>query len=462
MLLGGSDSVLGALPSQVFHSTAVRLFFLAFIVYNVNLRSVTSLDTYPTRFLPISIIKEFNLDLDEFPFLHHYPVWLQSDTQQEPAYYVRKTHGHYMSNYPVMPAILSVPVYFVPVLLGLIEGPVSATGLTRTEIVGTFLAKISASAAVAFSVGILYLTLLRLTSKTAALWIALIYAFATSSWSISSQGLWQTAMSQPLLALTLYYFVRARGNRRYIIYAGMPLALSVACRPPTIIFAVAFLSYVIWYHRAQFLAFMVFPVVLGGLLLTHNLYYFGNLEGGYTAMGTRELFSYPHGEALLGLLISPSRGLLVYSPVLLFACAGLGSVLHRCRQPVLTFTATATVSTVLFYSTWGRWDGAFSFSYRFLVDVLPAMGLFLAEIWNWIVAKHWRKGLFAVSVVFSILIQIIGSFFYPCGWYDTPVTAKIHRERFWDWKDPEFLRCLRAGPVTPDGIQLILKGTPQE
>ena len=47
-------------------------------------------------------------------------------------------------------------------------------GFSQTEIVGTLLAKISASAAVALSVGVVYQTLLRLTTKRAALWMALI------------------------------------------------------------------------------------------------------------------------------------------------------------------------------------------------------------------------------------------------------------------------------------------------
>ena len=28
----------------------------------------------------------------------------------------------------------------------------------------------------------------------------------------------------------------------------------------------------------------------------------------------------------------------------------------------------------------------------------------------------------------------------------------IYRERLWDWKDPEFVRCLCAGPVYPEGL----------
>ena len=112
--------------------TTFWLVVLAFINYTANLRSITSFDTSPTRYLPISIIKEFDLDLDEFPFLHHYPEWWRGDKSTLP-YYLQYVGGHYMSAFPVMPAILSLPVYAVPVALGLTDGPMSAMGFSRTE-----------------------------------------------------------------------------------------------------------------------------------------------------------------------------------------------------------------------------------------------------------------------------------------------------------------------------------------
>ena len=439
-----------------FMNRSAGLALLAFVIYNANLRSITSFDTNPTRYLPISIIKQFDLDLDEFPFLHKYPEWWQGDKNALPyykgvPYYLVYVRGHYMSRFPIMPAILSVPVYAIPVALGLTDGNASVLGYTHTEIVGTLLSKISASLAVAFSVGILYLTLLRLANPTAALSIALVYAFATSSWSVSSQGLWQSSISQSLLALTLYFLVLGQ-----VVYASIPLALSVACRQPTLIFAVAFFIYVARYHRTKLLAFSIFPVVLGGLLLTYNLYYFESLAGPYS-MGAAgiEKFTTPQWDAFLGLLISPSRGLLVYSPVLAFAFVGLVSALWERRNPLLTSTAIASLLLILLYSAWSSWHGDFSYSYRFLVDLLPGLTLFLALMWNWIIARRWRKNLFVASAVFSVFIQIIGSFFYPCGWFETPGRANAHPERFWDWKDPEFVRCLGAGPVDPEGLRMV-------
>ena len=433
---------------SLFQSTAARLFVLAFAVYNVNLRSITNADTNPTRYLPISIIKEFNLDLDEFPFLLDYPRGGTVEHGTVP-HYLRQVDGHYMSTYPVMPAVLATPVYLVPVLLGLTDGAASGIGFTQTEVVGTFLSKIAASLAVALSVGIVYLSLLWLTDRRSAFWIALLYAFATSSWSVSSQGLWQTAMSQPLLAAALYFLLRGKENERSLAYAGAAMALSVACRPPNIIFAVVLSIYVLHAHRGSFVRFAIAPIGIAALLIAYNFDYFGTLTGGYSSMigGPTKL---PRWQGLPGLLLSPSRGLFVFSPFLIFAFAGLGSVLYRRRDLLLTYTAVATVLTVLFYAGWSDWYGDFSYSYRFLVDLLPGLTLLLAVVYNRLMAEHWRRALFISFAAFSVLAQIVGAFFYPCGWYDHSRLG-----RYWDWRNPEMVSCLMAGPVSPDGLRYV-------
>ncbi len=471
---------------RLYKSTTVKLILLAFVIYNVNLRSITSFDTNPNRYLPISILKEFDLDLDEFAFLHKYPEQLlhqgstpvQEIKDNELPYYLRYVRGHYMSAYPVMPAILSIPVYVLPVLLGLTEGSVSAMGFTQTEIVGTFLSKIIASASVAISVGILYLALLHLTSRRASLWIALIYGFATSSWAVSSQGLWLSSMGQPCLAFALYFFIKARQDTRNIIYASIPLALSVACRPQNTIFALIMFIYVIHRYRAQIIRFMVFPSILATLLLTYNFYYFGTPTGGYgteyqpsnllpseerTVSEERtssdvSMLSYPRFKRLLGLLISPNRGLLVYSPCLIFAFMGMAVALYH-RNSLLTYVAIATILMILFYSSWVGWSGAFGYSYRMLVDLLPGLCLFLVGVYNWINKHIWIKGLLIFFVVFSVSIQIIGTFFYPCSSFDEVWASELRWEdrMFWDWRHPEFVQCLRKGPIEPEGLTFIKK-----
>jgi hypothetical protein len=430
---------------------------VAFVVYNANLRSISSADTFPTRYLPISIIKERNFDLDEFAFLQDTTHLTPGFEETGIPYYLQYRRGHYVSTYPIMPALLATPLYIVPVALGLTDGPTGPDGYSRTEVVGTMLSKFASSAAIAISVALVYLTLLRYGSRSAALWIALVYAFATSSWSVSSQGIWQTTISQAFLAGTLYARVRARDTaaRSWIVWAGVCLALAVASRPPAVFFALLFTLYVFRVHRRHLVAFLAIPFIIAGLLLTYNHYYFGTILGGYGGQAPLRPFS-PLAilEGFLGLLVSPNRGMLVFSPVLLVAFAGLVMTLRSRRDPLLQYTAIATLITIILYSFAG-WAGAFSFSYRLLVDLLPALVLYIPLTWDWVGARRWRRGAFVGLALFSVGIQVVGAFFYPCGWYQTTFRNPEAGRRFFDWRDLEVVQCVRAGPVDPDGLRFL-------
>ena len=107
--------------NRVFYQKGIYLFLLCLLVYNGNRREISSWDTLSSRYLPISIIKEFNLDLDEFPQLYNesrksgYRVSPEYDTP----YYLTKINNHYYSNNSIVTTILAVPLYFIPGCLGL-------------------------------------------------------------------------------------------------------------------------------------------------------------------------------------------------------------------------------------------------------------------------------------------------------------------------------------------------------
>ena len=439
-------------------SVPLRLALLAFIVYNLNLRSITSYDTYPTRLLPVAMLTGFQLHLDQFPFLleERFP----SPTKNVATSFMTFRRGHWRSRYPVMPALLATPVYALPVMLGVHRGPPIGE-LARVEVVATLLAKVAASLAIALSVALVFLTLAELVDRRAATMLALIYAFGTSSWSVSSQGLWQSAFSQPALALALLALVRARtrDESRWVAVAGWALAVAVACRPPMALVALVLSVYVLRRHRARFARFVVGPVVIGTLLVTYNLYYFGALSGGYRELaGSYSLSPAAFWLGLRGLLVSPNRGLFVFSPILAGAFAGSWLVLARRgpeRDELLAFVAAATLAAILQYATFSGWHGAFGYSYRLLAELLPMLVLLMVPVWNRLVATPTRRAVLATVVAYSVAVQVIGAFYFPCGWFRTEKHDPTWPARFFSWSDMEMMQCLRAGPVDPDGLRAI-------
>ena len=446
---------------RVAASTAFRLALVAFVVYQINLRPVSSADTFPMRYAPISILTEGDLDFDEFVFLRAEP---EQHAGFEPGmpYFLQFRRGHYMSTPPLMVSVLATPVYAVPVWLGLTGDPsevrAPGAGFTRTEVMGTLLSKIAAALMIAISVALVYLSLLYLVEASGAFWITLVYAFATSSWAVSSQGLWQTTGSQLLLAGAFLALLIAdrRNARTMIAMAGALTALAVMSRPTAAIFALVITVYVWQVHRPQFSAFLPAPIVLGTLLLGYNFYYFGVLRGGYEGVHVENAVSWAQiSMGLQGLLVSPNRGILTFSPVVVAAFAGAIVAFRREGLLLLRYLAVGVVATILFYSTMTQWHGQFSFSYRYLVDLLPALALLATPTWQWLKARRWRLGVIGALAVFSLCIQVVGAFYYPCDWYRSTRDDPAVMARFFDWGNLEVVQCLNAGPVESDGLRLI-------
>ena len=59
------------------------------------------------------------------------------------------------------------------------------------------------------------------------------------------------------------------------------------------------------------------------LVVAYNLGVTGSLAGGYGTVDRPDFFDHSLGAGLAGLLVSPMRGLLVFSPFLLFVPLGL-------------------------------------------------------------------------------------------------------------------------------------------
>ena len=229
----------------------------------------------------------------------------------------------------------------------------------------------------------------------------------------------------------------------------------MACRPPAIIFAVLLTLYALRAHRADFLrAFVPAPAILAALLLAYNLYYFGTLNGGYEGHSATHAFT--PGQmipAFYGLLLSPNRGLLIFSPVLLAGFAGLGVALTRRREPLLLeYVAVATLLTIVFYSSNPLWHGSFSYSYRFLVDLTPGLALGTAGVgmdrtrrWR---APCWRRCARSRSA------SVVGAFCYPCDWYRS--TIRIPRTCGGSSTGVTSGGAVpEAGPVEPDGLRML-------
>lgn len=120
------------------------------------------------------------------------------------------------------------------------------------------------------------------------------------------------------------------------------------------------------------------PLVLSGCLyLWYNWYRFGNpLTSGYIA---GEEFSAIWWQGLVGLTISPGRGLLWYTPWLPLALFGTLRLWRRDRALTLVIAGSALLY-VLVYAKWYLWSGGYAWGPRFLVPIVPLLALLVAPL----------------------------------------------------------------------------------
>jgi hypothetical protein len=404
--------------------SSLLLFLGIVFIYSLPGRSPVAADNVPAGYLPLSILREFKLDLDEFRFLY----------EPEVPYFLQARNGHIVSTYPPWAAVVALPVYLLPTLGGL--SPQSSRLLE--------LEKLAATLMTALSVLILLFTLRRVTREKIAWLIALVYAFGTSSFSESSQSLGQHGSSQLFLALTIYCLVRGRDEPRFAAYGGCVLASAIVARPLNLLLALPIGPYILHRGRDQLIAFILAMLPPLALVMVYNDYYFGSpLTTGIASASVSPSsfvttfsvgFSTPLLEGLLGILVSPGRGLLIYSPILLFSFVGIAMVWRHADQILLKYLSLGPFLFIMLVAKWKMWWGGFTYGPRLLADLTPILCLYLYAPLELSQGKAFLRYTFVGLAILSVGLHALG-FFSDGSWNVNPTSVDRHPERLWSWID---------------------------
>ena len=292
-----------ALPRGPSLLAALGLAGVLLVLLLSNGRPIGAGDTRPTERVAASLVQEGNFDLDEYP-------------EVEPPF-ARQQGEHRVSIYPVLSAVLATSVF------------AAARALVVLDETGTALAgKVAASLFSALAAGVLFLSIGRRYPTRDAAWAATVFALGTSVWS-TSQALWQHPAAVLFLGIAVLFWLKAdEGERPWAARAGLPLALALAARPADVaLVGVLGLAFALrWPRQVPKMLLWALPPIL--FVLAYQWRYFGSpLEHGFSGAGGR--FSAPWGQGQLGLLVSPAKGLLVFTPVAAVAAVGLVRAFRR-------------------------------------------------------------------------------------------------------------------------------------
>lgn len=383
---------------------AVALVVLgSLFAYIGDARPHPEVDCAAAPYMAWSIVRHGSLDLRHYPDMKPYHgnvVRVMPD-------------GSWLSMRSPGSALAAVP--FVLPLAIVRDAPPGAQTMHQ-------IGKLAAAASVAFAAGLFFVVCRRLAPMAA--WPAtVLFALGTCLCSVASQALWMHGPATFCLCVALFLLTRHDGNRfRNHLVAGVVFGLAILTRPTTAFFGAA-TGLTCLAQRRLSAAVGLLLGVAGPLAyycwLSHHQ--FGHpLLGGYADDDWST--SPPLWMGVAGLLVAPSRGMLVYSPALVLVPLGIYWVARQ-SEPVGTHRGlivswlAAAAATIVFYARWHDWRGGWCYGPRFLCETMPVFCLLFAVGYdrlplNW--SRVAARGLVAVSVA----IHLVGLFGYGQGYVD--------------------------------------------
>ena len=373
---------------------AIASFAIPLVVYLAGSRYLGSGDTHPAELLPIALLEGRGFDLTGLV-----------DPAEKYPYWYRRVGDRLVSNYPVLPGLLNVPAYAIA----------KAGGI---DLVANRerLSLVTASLLCALSALFLFRILERIGSRRGdALVLTLLYAFGTCVWSVASRAMFQHGPSLVLLTAAIWLLLR---DRISVAASGLLIALAVVNRPSNVVVVAPLVLFVLRRRRDALPLFLLLASVP---LILHV---------GYSSVYLRTPFSTGYWNSIpevanfrgnpfvgfVGLLISPSRGLFVFSPFLLFAIAGAAiAIRHSERWPIAPYLAAGSLLLVLLDAKWSIWWGGHTFGYRLLIEAIPGAMVLVAIAWDRVrMRPGWMTALLACGV-WSIGVQALGVRYQPSG-----------------------------------------------
>jgi hypothetical protein len=368
------------------------------VIYHVNGRPHPESDCVPAPYAAWSLIRHGSLDLSWCTTLQPYRGVCLRET---PA-------GAWVSRYPPGSTVAMLPL-IAPLALVREEPP--PDGLMSA------LGKLAGALSVAAAASLFFLVCRELAPS--ARWPAtVLFSLGTCLCSVASQAIWMHGPATFWLCAALFLLMRPGGLTVATSWAvGLALGLAVVTRPTTALVALAtgtaLLAQRQWRQAVHMACAGAIPVAI---LCLVNWRQFGSpVLGGYA--GEYGNVPPPWWLGLAGLLIAPSRGVLVYSPALLLAPLGIVTLWQRrmhCgsqRRGLLLAWLLAAGLTILWYARWHDWKGGWCYGPRFLCEMMPILCLMFALAYSRLQAKRQRAaalGLLALSVA----VHFVGIFGY--------------------------------------------------
>ena len=295
---------------------AITLVMVPFLVFDLsNGRSLGAVDTRPVLPTAIRLVRHGDLDLTEYGRDGRQDILFDKAGRLLPCY--QATDRGIYSAFP--PGMLP--------FASLVAGSARLLGVNLdVKLRHWRLEKVSAALVGSLVLGLFFLTALTLGSPASAAVTTLLLATSSAIYTTVGLGMWQHGGVAFWMLMILLMEFRSRGRPASVetILQGISCGLMLTCRPTAAVIVVGFGLWVLARSPRRAVATAMVAIVAYSpcLLLYRSTY--GTILGPAT-IGMNASGSYWNLriETLLGVLICPGRGLMVYQPWLWLGVVGL-------------------------------------------------------------------------------------------------------------------------------------------
>ena len=430
--------------SVIYKYLHLFIFTISFLIYffswlffyktGINSLPMQSEDILPSVFTSISIIKDGTIYVDNYyqMMISKYP---QPDDSSLTHFYLRKIGENYITAFPLMSSVISLPITYFYLLF---DSSVSWESVY-------FISHLSGSFIVALSSALVFYIFYNLlkSSLKKSLLLTFIFSFCTINLPLISQGLWQHGTVQLFGLLAVIFYLK---NNPFLLY--LSVGLGVLSRP-TFGLVLVILSIFLLINKRKIiypdfdfkywgLAFvgLIIPVVF---FFFYNQVFYQSLSNQGYASQLDDSWQGNFPESFIGMFLSPSKGILIYSPILIFSLIGFYYGYKKHELVKISFWIVLIHCLVL--SKWKHWYGGYGYGYRMVSDVIP---FFIFPIW-FMLETHFekiKKIVFGL-ILLSFLIQFSGLIFFDSIWHNAYDTGFKNTSWLWSIENSEAVFNIR-------------------
>jgi hypothetical protein len=426
------------------------IFLLLFFVFLLSpVRQVT--DSRYSMLVTQSLIDRSSFRLDHYAFPHYEPAWDKTYFKYGD-YQLEASHGHVYYYLPPGSSILSVPFVSLLYLIGLSavgdDNTYNHQGEVKIEAI------LAAFLMAALSCIFFYTARLMLPIKWSVL-VALGGALGTQVYSTASRALWSHTWGILLLGIIVYLLLRFEARHRGfspVLLASL-LSWLYFIRPTFAVSILAVSIYLFLFQRHLFVRYAAAGALWLMVFVLYSWSQFGQLLPSYYHLVSR--FAYDQfAEAVAANLISPSRGLLIYVPLVLFVAYLLIRYRRQLSHRRLVLLSLIIIAAdLLVVSAFPVWWAGHCFGPRFmtgsvpwlvLLGILGLSGSLKSRVES---ASNSRAG-WRTQLAFGVALLILSICINATGAIDQttwewnegpPLNVDLYPARVWDWSQPQFL-----------------------